>query len=104
MSNQQVTFVLGRCLVEIHQDMTDDPIHTFTAFLSYLEENGGDGAVIRPVVAVDGHRVRIRAESEPLALTGAISYLRARFGAMSEGSQPCSLGSATVGRPIELQD
>ena len=51
-----------------------------------------------------GRRVKIRAESELLALHSAISYLRARFGSVSRDGQPCSLGGATVGMPVSVDD
>jgi hypothetical protein len=100
---QQVRFALADCVVEISPEFPagSHKARAYTAFLS-LVENGG--SLVRPLVSSSGHRVRIRAASEPLALHSAISYLRARFGAVSHDSEPCSLGQATVGRPIAMED
>jgi hypothetical protein len=103
MSCQQVRFALANCVVEINPDIgeANAKARTYTALLSLVEENG---AVIRPLVSGNGRRVRIRAASEPLALHSAISYLGARFGAANDTPHPCSLGSATVGRPLAIED
>src|SRR5688500_6068877 len=101
MSCQQVKFALANCVVEISPEPSETKPKTYTAFLSLVED---DGSVIRPLVSGDGRRVRIRAASEALALHSAISYLRARFGAVNDQGHPCSLGSATVGRPVAIED
>src|SRR5262245_48433766 len=101
MSCQQVGFALANCVVEIVPEPGDPKNKAYTALLSLVEN---DGAVIRPLVREDGHRVRIRAASEPLALYSAISYLCARFGAVRRPEQPCSYGSATVGLPVAIAD
>jgi len=101
MSCQQVGFALADCVVEISAEPGNTKNKTYTALLSLVEN---EGAIIRPLVREDGHRVRIRAASEPLALHSAISYLRARFGAVHNPGRPCSYPSATVGLPVAIQD
>jgi hypothetical protein len=101
MSCQQVRFALANCVVEINPEPSTTKAKTYTAFLSLVEN---DGSVVRPLVSSNGRRVRIRAASEPLALHSAISYLRARFGAVNEPGHPCSLGAARVGRPVPIED
>jgi hypothetical protein len=101
MSCQQVGFALADCVVEISPEPGKTRNKAYTALLSLIE-NGG--AIIRPLVRQDGHRVRIRAASELLALYSAISYLRARFGAVHNPGRPCSYPSATVGLPVAIQD
>lgn len=99
MSCQQVGFVLGTCVVEISPEPGNPLLPVYTASMSYVEK---DGAVLRPVVAENGRRVRIRADSEPLALTSAIGYLRARLGTLTDAGHPCSLGDAAVGPPLPI--
>jgi hypothetical protein len=99
MSVQQVDFILGTGLVEIMPELGDPDMPAYSAFVSLIER---DGAIIRPVVRGDGRRVRIRAGSEPVALLSAISYLTARLGAPKDDAHPCSLATATLGRPIPL--
>jgi hypothetical protein len=101
VSCQQVRFALADCVVEISPEFGESSrkARAYTAFLSLVE----DGTVIRPLVSSTGHRVKIRAASELLALHCAISYLRARFGAVSRDGEPCSLGAATVGRPVAIE-
>jgi hypothetical protein len=101
MACQQIGFAHANCLVETASEPGETADRTYTAFVSLVED---DGTTIRPLVARDGHRVRIRAASEPLAIYSAITYLKARFGAVSEPGRPCNLGSATVGRPIAVED
>jgi hypothetical protein len=101
MTCQQVGFALANCVVEISPEPNGPGAKAYTAFLS-LVENGG--AVVRPLVAHNGRRIRIRAETELVALCSAISYLGARFGGVRNPGQPCSLGSATLGLPIAIED
>jgi hypothetical protein len=99
MSCRQVGFALGTCVVEINPEIGDPLLPVYTVSMSYVEN---DGAVLRPVVSENGGRVRIRAGSEPLALTSAIGYLRARFGTLTDAGHPCSMGDAAVGRPLPI--
>ena len=103
MSCQQVRFALADCVVEISPEFSDGSrkARAFTARLSLVEN---EGTVVRPLVSGDGRRVKIRAESELLAFHSAVSYLRARFGSVSREGQPCSLGGATVGMPVAVDD
>jgi len=101
MASQQVGFALADCVIEISPEPSETKGELYTAFLSLVEDHG---SVVRPFVSGDGHRVRIRAGSEPLALYSAISYLRARFGAVNEPGHPCDLSASTVGRPIAIED
>ena len=101
MASQQVGFALADCVIEISPEPSETKGESYTAFLSLVEDHG---SVVRPFVSGDGHRVRIRAGSEPLALYSAISYLRARFGAVNEPGHPCDLSASTVGRPIAIED
>lgn len=101
MSCQQVRFALADCVVEINPEFSEGSrkARAYTAFLSLVE----DGTVVRPLVSGDGRRVRIRAASELLAFHSAVSYLCARFGAVSRDGRPCSLGEATVGLPVAVE-
>jgi hypothetical protein len=103
VSCQQVRFALADCVVEINPEFGSESrkARAYTAYLSVVEDAG---SVVRPLVSGDGHRVKIRAASEPLALHSAISYLRARFGAVNQEGQPCSLGEARVGRPVSIEE
>ena len=99
MACQHVGFENGSCLVEVSPDRTAVEPPAYTAFM-FLVEN--DGHVIRPLVSRDGHRVRVRARSEPLAIGSAISYLEHRFGAVNQPDRPVSLGTATIGHPFTI--
>ena len=101
MTSQQVGFALADCVIEISRERSETNAESYTASLSLVQDHG---AVVRPFVAGDGRRVRIRAGSEPLALHSAISYLRARFGAVNEPGHPCDLSSSTVGPPVPIAD
>ncbi|HVT47744.1 MAG TPA: hypothetical protein VHD57_08160 [Vicinamibacterales bacterium] len=101
MCCRTVGFEHGTCLVEIQPEAGTPSASNFTAFLSLVEDNG---TVIRPLVLRDGHRVRIRASSEPVALESAIRYLESRFGAKSGSDAPCALGRATIGRPVAVAE
>jgi hypothetical protein len=103
VSCQQVRFALADCVVEISPEFSEGSrkARAFTARLSLVENAG---TVVRPLVSADGRRVKIRAASELLAFNSAVSYLRARFGAVSREGQPCSLGGATVGMPVAIDD
>jgi len=101
MASQQVGFALADCVIEISPEPGETKAQAYTAFLSLVEDHG---SVVRPFVAGDGRRVRIRAGSEPLALYSAISYLRARFGVVNEPEHTCDLSASTVGPPIAIED
>ncbi len=103
MSCQQVRFALADCVVEISPEFGEGSrkARAYTARLSLVEN---EGTVVRPLVSGDGRRVKIRAESELLAFHSAVSYLRGRFGSVSRDGQPCSLGGATVGMPVAVDD
>jgi hypothetical protein len=101
MSCRTVGFANGTCLVEIQPEPGVPSAPNFTAFLSLIED---DGTVVRPLVLRDGHRVRIRASSEPVALESAIRYLESRFGAKRGSDAPCALGRATIGRPVAVAE
>ena len=103
VSCQQVRFALADCVVEISPEFGEGSrkARAYTARLSLVEN---EGTVVRPLVSGDGRRVKIRAESELLAFHSAVSYLRARFGSVSRDGQPCSLGGATVGMPVAVDD
>ena len=98
MSCQQYDFALGSCLVEITE--TGDPKKPVYNVYVFLVEK--DGTMIRPLVRSDGHRVKIRAGSEPVAIKSALSYLRARLGDVKDEGHAPELGTASVGRPIPL--
>jgi hypothetical protein len=102
VSCQQVRFALADCVVEISPEYGEGSrkAKAYTARLSLVE----NGSVVRPLVSGTGRRVKIRAESELLALQSALSYLRVRFGAVSRQGEPCSLGEATVGMPVAVED
>ena len=101
MASQQVGFAMADCVIDISPEPSETKPKAYTAFLSLVESHG---SVVRPFVSRNGHRVRIRAGSEPLALYSAISYLRARFGAVNEPEHPCDLRASTVGPPIAIDD
>ena len=101
MTSQQVGFALADCVIEISPEPSETKPERYTASLSLVEDHG---SVVRPFVAGNGRRVRIRAGSEPLALYSAISYLRARFGAVNEPEHPCDLGASSIGCPIAIED
>ena len=101
MTCQQVRFVHGECLVEINEPGNlGRP--AYTAFVSLLEEGG---AIVRPLVQLNGRRIEIQAPSEPLALDSAINYLEQRFGAVSQPEPgACMLSTATFGPPVVVAD
>jgi len=99
MSCQQFDFTLGSCLVEITAEIGDSKRPAYNVYVFLVEKNG---SVIRPLVRSDGHRVKIRAGSVPVALTSAVSFLRARLGEVKDAGHTPELGTATVGRPIPL--
>lgn len=102
MTCRHVEFTHGQhCLVEIQPPSGRLAEPAFTAFVSVIED---DGSIVRPLVQGDGHRVRIKAESEPVALTSAISFLERRFGTPSATFKPISIGTATMGSPIYVRD
>lgn len=103
MSCQQLAFEGGQCLVEI-QSKPGASEPQFTAFMSIVELEA-DGAIVRPMVSEDGHRVRIHAPSEALALDSALTYLESRFGAARhrDDAPAAALGTATVGWPFVVK-
>ena len=101
MSVQQVDFSMATCLVEINPEIQGQRVAAYTAFVSVLDNHG---TVIRPLISVTGHRVRIRAGTERLALASAMSYLTARFGKVSHDIHQVSFPEAAVGRPILIAD
>jgi hypothetical protein len=103
VSCQQVRFALADCVVEISPEVGEGSrkARAYTARLSLVEN---EGTIVRPLVTGNGRRVKIRAESELLALHSAVSYLRARFGSVSRDGLPCALGGATVGMPVAVDD
>ena len=101
MTCQQVRFDHGECLVEINEPGNPGR-PDYTAFVSLLEEGG---AIVRPLVQLDGHRIKIQAPTEPLALDSAINFLEQRFGAVRAPERgACMLSTATVGRPVVVVD
>lgn len=101
MSCQQVVFTNANCLVEIEGERSDAQLPRYVARLAVFEEEVG---VVRPLVAADGRRVTVHADSESLALNSAISYLAGRFGSLSEPERACSVGNARIGRPFVVKD
>ena len=101
MTCQQVGFVHGDCLVEIDAQHADPDPHGYTAVLSLLEEGG---AIVRPLVRLNGRRIKIHAPSEPLALNSAISYLERRFGAVRIPEHGCALATSSFGPPVVVAD
>jgi hypothetical protein len=99
MTCQLVGFAHGECLVEIDSQSAKKP--GYTAFLSLLEEGG---AIVRPLVRLNGRRLEIHAPSEPLALHSAINYLRKRFGAVDQPERECTLASSSFGPPVVVVD
>ena len=100
MSCQHIGFEKGHCLVEIQSESNGPDSSTYTAFM-FLVDN--EGSVLRPLVARDGHRVRVRAGSEPSALGSAIAYLENRFGRYHESTRAQSFGAASIGRPFTVE-
>jgi hypothetical protein len=94
-----VIFTNANCLVEIEGEQSELP--RYVAHLAVFEEEVG---VVRPLVAADGRRVTVHAESESLALNSAIAFLAGRFGSLSEPERACSLGNARIGRPFVMKD
>ena len=101
MTCQQVKFLHGECLVEVATRGSVQGQPDYTAFVSLLEEGG---AIVRPLVQLNGRRIEIHANSEPSALSSAISYLQRRFGAVSQPRRGCALASSSFGPPVVVAD
>jgi hypothetical protein len=101
MTCQQVRFLHGECLVEVDARDAAQGRPEYTAFVSLLEDGG---AIVRPLVQLNGRRIEIRASSEPLAMTSAISYLQRRFGAISQPRRGCALATSSFGPPVVVAD
>ena len=101
MTCQQMVFAWGDCLVEIDQRFAESGRQAYTAYLSLLEENG---AIVRPLVNLNGRRIEISAPSEPLALNSAIAYLRTRFGALNAPKSKCALATSSFGPPVVVAE
>lgn len=101
MTCQQMVFARGNCLVEIDTRFADSGRQAYTAYLSLLEENG---AIVRPLVNLNGRRIEISASSEPLALNSAIAYLKTRFGSLNVPKGRCALATSSFGPPIVVVD
>ena len=101
MTCQQVRFLHGECLVEVDARNAAQGRHEYTAFVSLLEDGG---AIVRPLVQLNGRRIEIRASSEPLAMNSAISYLQSRFGAISQPRRGCALAASSFGPPVVVAD
>ena len=101
MTCQQVKFLHGECLVEVDAREAAQGRPEYTAFLSLLEEGG---AIVRPLVQLNGRRIEIHANSEPLAMNSAISYLQRRFGAVSQPRRGCALAASSFGPPVVVAD
>jgi hypothetical protein len=100
MTCQQVGFLHGECLVEVDARRAAQG-RGYTAFVSLLED---DGAIVRPLVQLNGRRIEIHASSEPLAMNSAISYLQRRFGAISQPRRGCALSTSSFGPPVVVAD
>ena len=101
MTCQQVKFRHGECLVEVDERATNEARPAYTAFVSLLEENG---AIVRPLVQLNGRRIEIHAPSEPLAINSAISFLQRRFGDVSQPQRGCALASSSFGPPVVVAE
>ena len=97
MACGRVTFARGSCLIEIERQEEADGEARFIARMSVVEEGG---AIVRPIVGQDGHRIKIATASERLATRVALSYLEGRFGRQMQPGPTGSLGGATVGVPF----
>ena len=101
MTCQQLRFLHGECLVEVDTRNAAQGRREYSAFVSLLEDGG---AIVRPLVQLNGRRIEIRASSEPLTMNSAISYLQRRFGAISQPRRGCALATSSFGPPVVVAD
>jgi hypothetical protein len=97
MTCQCVEFAQGNCLIEVEPQAGEAGQTRYVARMSVVEDAG---QIVRPLYGKDGHRIKILASSERLALRVAVSYLEGRFGRLAPREQTCELGAATVGTPF----
>ena len=93
----RVAYVKGNCMIEVDTEPGESAHTKYVARMSVIEENG---AIVRPLVGMDGARIKIHASTERLVLRVAVSYLESRFGRSLPLEKASSLGDATVGAPF----
>jgi hypothetical protein len=97
MRCEQVTFSKASGLIEV-QPPQGQGDRDFVARLSIVEDAG---RLVRPVVGLDGRRVKLLGPTEQDALNAAVGYFTAQFGPLQPAIR-YALGGATLGRPIVL--
>lgn len=102
VSCQEAFFAGAHCRIDVER--RPDPVGdaSYVATISIVDDTS---QTLRPLVFSDGARVAIKAASDALALSSALTYLEGRFGAFSEIVYGCvdATRRATRGSPMVVE-
>lgn len=102
VSCQEAFFAAAHCRIDVER--RPDPVGdaSYVATMSIVDDTSH---TLRPLVFSDGARVAIKAASDALALSSALTYLEGRFGAFSEIVYGCvdATRRATRGTPMVVE-
>jgi putative oxidoreductase len=102
VSCQEAFFADAHCRIDVER--RDNPIGdaSYVATMSVVDATS---QTLRPLVFSDGARVAIKAASDALALSSALTYLEGRFGAFSEIVYGCvdATRRAARGTPLVVE-
>jgi len=98
----KVDYEQGHCLIEVTRD-SEAPTPMHIARVYYLDP-ADHGDIVRPMVDLSGHRLRLEEESATGAARAASRYLEVLFGRRQSAAEDCDLMGATVGPPVVVSD
>jgi hypothetical protein len=92
----------AHCLIEVTREPeAATPTHVAHVYFVDPVDNGD---VVRPMVDLYGHRLRVEEESATAAAHSAARYLEILFGRQQSPGENCELMGATVGPPVVISD
>jgi hypothetical protein len=102
MTSRCMTYNEGGCLIEAFAtDATPGALHVARL---YFVDRAEEGAIVRPIIDLDGRPLSIFGTSAAAATRAARKYLRKLFGAPDAVLRQCGLGNAALGAPVTVAD
>jgi hypothetical protein len=100
MTCHEVALEHGTFHITVERDSTSPFDSEFVAELALVE--APERPSVRPLVFQDGRRVNLRGRSEEIAVSAAIVFLGARYGAICEPEHVCLAPGAANGLPVVI--
>jgi len=98
----KVDYEQAHCLIEVTRE-PEAATPTHVAHV-YFVDPADHGDIVRPIVDLSGHRLRLEEESATAAARSAARYLQVLFGRQQSAAEQCDLMEATVGPPVVVSD